>query len=87
MPFTVYKKRMFMRSGLLPVFLATAYLIAYCILIRVEPGIAMILFLFSPLVLCWMVYAVLKYAQYKGRELGDEEYGYQDRKNEELGIF
>lgn len=76
-----------MRSGLLPVFGATAYLVVYCILLQVEPAVATLLFLFSPLVVIWMVYAVLKYAQYKGRELGDDEYGYQDRKNEDLGIF
>lgn len=87
MPFRVYIKMNVMRSNLLPVFLATGYLVAYCILLRAEPAIATIMLLFSPLVVCGMVYSVLKFARYKGTDLGDEEYGYQDKKKEELGTF
>lgn len=76
-----------MRTGLAPVFLATAYLVAYCIMLQVQPAIGRFMFIFSPLVVIWMVYAVLKYAEYKGRELGEDEFGYQDKKKEELGIF
>lgn len=76
-----------MRTGFTPVFLATAYLVAYCIMVQVQPAIATVMFIFSPLVVIWMVYAVLKYAEYKGRELGTDEFGYQDRKTEELGTF
>lgn len=76
-----------MRSGLLPVFLATGYLVAYCILLRVEPAMASAMLRFSPLVVCGMVFCVLKFARYKATDLGEEEYGYQDKKKEEPGIF
>ncbi|PSL32187.1 hypothetical protein [Chitinophaga ginsengisoli] len=60
----------------------TAYLLLYCILLQIEhtQWIAVRMFLFSPLLVIWMVYTVLKYGVYTGRELAeDEEYGYQDR--------
>jgi len=37
----------------------------------------------SPFIICRMVFAVLKHGKYEGPELGDKEFGYQDRiKNE-----
>jgi len=61
---------------------ATIYLLVYCVLLQVPhlQWLAMLMFAFSPLVLCWMVYVILKYGRYTGRELAeDEEYGYGDR--------
>ena len=44
------------------------------------------LFLFSPLVVIYMVYMVLKYGVYTGRELEEnEEWGYEDIDKEKAG--
>ncbi|UPK68553.1 hypothetical protein [Chitinophaga filiformis] len=60
----------------------TVYLLVYCILLQIEhtQWIAVYMFIVSPFLVVWMVYTVLKYGVYTGRELAeDEEYGYQDR--------
>jgi hypothetical protein len=61
---------------------ATVYLLVYCILLSVEQmqWLAVGMFIASPFVLCRMVYVILKYGRYTGRELAEgEEFGYQDR--------
>jgi len=67
----------------------TAYLLIYCELLQFEStkGIAFLMLLFSPFLLLWMVYTVLKHGQYNGKELGKEEFGYQDIDPEELKTF
>ncbi|MFN8346889.1 MAG: hypothetical protein U0X91_17945 [Spirosomataceae bacterium] len=67
----------------------TAYLVIYCELLQFEStkGIAILMFLLSPFLVVWMVYTVLKHGRYDGKELGDEEFGYQDMDTEELKRF
>jgi hypothetical protein len=71
------------------IYLATLYLIAYIILLQFETTIdyAIVMSLFSPLLICWMVYSVLRYSKYNGPELGNEEFGYRDKIKDDLGIF
>lgn len=38
-----------------------------------------IILLLSPVLICWMVYSVLKHGKYDGPELGHDEFGYQDK--------
>lgn len=71
-------------------FLATLYLVCYFITFEFESlrEVGAIMFLFSPVVLVWLVYTVIRYGSYKGPELGEkEEFGYQDREKESLGWF
>lgn len=65
----------------LSVAIASLYALVYVILIQFEATfkIGFIMLMFAPFVLVGMVYAVLKYGRYDGRELGDDEYGYQDK--------
>lgn len=67
----------------------TLYLVIYVVLLQFDTtqfyGFRMLIF--SPLLLCWMVYTVLKHGKYKGQELGEEEFGYQDKAKSELGVF
>lgn len=67
----------------------TAYLVIYCELLQFEStkGIAVAMFLLSPFLLIWMVYMVLKHGRYDGKELGDEEFGYQDMDTDDLKTF
>lgn len=71
-----------LKNSTFSVIAVTAYLILYCVLLQIEhtQWIAFRMFLISPFLVIWMVYTVLKYGLYTGRELADnEEYGYQDR--------
>lgn len=46
------------------------------------------MFLFSPIVIMYLAYVIIRYGEYKGRELKEnEEWAYGDKKKEELGIF
>jgi hypothetical protein len=69
--------------------LASLYLVIYCVLLQLEKtrDYAVIMFLFAPFVICWMVYTVLKYDTYKGKGLTEEEFGYQDKNKSDLGMF
>ncbi|MDB5119279.1 MAG: hypothetical protein JWN56_497 [Sphingobacteriales bacterium] len=43
------------------------------------------MFLFSPLVVLYMVYSVIRYGKYTGKELMEnEEWGYEDMDKEQL---
>ena len=60
----------------------SVYLVVYCVLLHIESTqqIGVFMFALSPLPVIWMVYSVLRYGKYNGRELAeDEEFGYQDR--------
>ncbi len=47
---------------------------------QIFPGFVLLIFSLSPLFVIWMVWVVLKYGTYDGRELKEgEEYGYGDR--------
>lgn len=71
-----------LKNSSFSVIAVTTYLIIYCVLLQIEytQWLAFRMFLFSPFLVIWMVYTVLKYGVYAGRELAEgEEYGYQDR--------
>jgi hypothetical protein len=65
----------------------TLYLLVYGILSQFQATgqTAFYLFLFSPVLLVWMVITVLKYGRDSGQRLDDREYGYQDRDLDEPG--
>lgn len=67
----------------------TLYLIIYVVLLQFDStrNVGFIMLLFAPFLLCWMVYTILKFGKYTGPELGKEEFGYQDRSKDELGVF
>ncbi|MGI8638308.1 MAG: hypothetical protein ACR2KZ_23185, partial [Segetibacter sp.] len=53
----------------------TLYLVFYTVMLRLEISITMSLLMFSisPFLVVCMVYTMLKYAPYNGRELKDDE--------------
>lgn len=71
------------------VIVVTAYLVLYCILLQFEAtlGFAVWMFALSPVALIWMVLRILKHGTYNGPALGEEEFGYQDKDKEELGVW
>jgi uncharacterized protein with PQ loop repeat len=70
-----------LRSGIFAVVLVTVYLFTYNLLLHFETTarVAISMLVFSPFLVCWMVYAVLKHEKYSGRDLGEDEFGYQDK--------
>jgi hypothetical protein len=79
----------FMSNDIFAVCLTTAYLLLYITLLQFEytQEYAIYMLLFSPVIVVWLVYAVLKYGTYDGPELGDDEFGYQDKSKDDLGIL
>ncbi|MFY8003589.1 MAG: hypothetical protein ACOVNR_02055 [Chitinophagaceae bacterium] len=68
----------------------TIYLVIYTMLHQAGASVTIIsaLFIFSPFLVAWMVYTILKKGHYPGKELAkDEEFGYQDKEKDSLGIF
>lgn len=59
---------------------ASVYLLFYLIFLQINflTNAASILFAFSPVLLTWLTITVIKYGTYKGKELGRDEWGYQD---------
>jgi hypothetical protein len=78
-----------LRNGLFSVSFVTGYLVTYIILLSIQSTLiyAIGMLLFSPVLVLWMVYTVLKYGKYDGKELGNDEFGYHDKKKDELGVF
>jgi multisubunit Na+/H+ antiporter MnhG subunit len=76
-----------------PVFtvsLTTLAVILYNVLpqFSINTTIIAFIFLISPFLMGWMVYTILRYGSYKGKELTDkEEWGYQDKQRDQLGLF
>ncbi|MGE5108262.1 MAG: hypothetical protein ACM3H8_12000 [Sphingobacteriales bacterium] len=54
----------------------------------VNSNIAAFIFIASPFLMLWMVLTILKHGKYDGKELDDkEEWGYQDKSRDQLGMF
>lgn len=71
------------------VVLVSVFLLLYCILLHFENTltIALGMLMLSPFLVIWMVLTVLVDGKYEGPELGEEEFGYLDKKKEDLGTF
>lgn len=68
----------------------TIYLVVYTALFQTGFSLTILscLFLIAPFLIVWMVYIVFKDDQYKYPNLGkNEEWGYQDKAKDQLGIF
>ena len=71
---------------------ASGYLLVYCLSLGVGnigwQELASVLLLFSPLMMVWLTYTVIRYSNYDSKDLKeDEEYGYCDRDKNSLGIW
>ena len=77
-----------LRNDIFSAGMVSFYLFIYCILLQFETtfSYAMGMLLFSPCILAWMIYTILKHGKYTGEELGDQEYGYQDKMTGKPGI-
>ena len=79
---------MFKKPALAVTF-GSVYILLYCICLQYEKrlNIAFLLFSLFPVIIIWVTLTIIKFSQYKGRELNGEEWGYQDKQKEDLGRF
>lgn len=80
----------FWQNHKLVTLLVTIYLIIYTLLHQSGASLKLLgaMFLLSPFLVIWMAYTILKFGNYTGRELQEnEEWGYQDKNKDELGVF
>ena len=70
-------------KDILAAIVVTLYLLIYCQLLWFEKTqvLALIMLTFSPVMIIWMVYMVIRHGTYNGRSLDKDHYGYQDRPN------
>ncbi|HEU4609219.1 MAG TPA: hypothetical protein VFS31_13975 [Chitinophagaceae bacterium] len=71
------------------VWLVTGFMLLYAIAPYIAFPDDLIIFMFvaAPFLIIWMAWRILKYADAADRELNDEEWGYGDKRKEELGTF
>ncbi len=59
----------------------TVYLVFFAVITRLHPVLPLLLVMYaaSPLLVIWMVYTVIRYGRYNGKELREgQEWGYED---------
>ena len=74
----------------IPVIIVSIYLLVISIYsgLGIASPLGGYLLAIGPVLLIWVVYNVIRHGKYEGRELDpDEEWGYADKKKEELGVF
>lgn len=61
-------------------------LIVYCVSLNTSAFLPVGYFIFSisPFFLGWLTYTILRFGKYEGKELNEEEWGYQDRNRDGL---
>ncbi|WP_162915494.1 hypothetical protein [Paraflavitalea soli] len=76
-----------MKRSTIAAVLATLYLLIYCFCLQMDALriIGVGLYFFSPVVMIGLAMIVIKDGKYNGPELGEEEFGYQDRDKKTLG--
>lgn len=75
-----------------PIFAVSAVstiLLVYCVLLNTKAPQSLSYFIFSisPFLLIWLAYTVLRFGIYEGKNLDEEEWGYQDKSKDELWVL
>lgn len=68
----------------------TGLFLFYCVLVITNSFIELVyaIFFTSPFLIAWMVYAIIYKGKYTGKELNEnEEWGYGDKRRDELNLF
>jgi len=72
-----------------PVFIVSAFLVVYVIVVSTSAAalIGRTLFIVSPVLVIWMVISVLRSKTFTGKDLEEgEEWGFTDKRKEEPGM-
>ena len=88
-PELFWLKTLNMNRSSLAVLSSSLYLLFFLVVLQTGYyHLTWILFLLSPFVLLYLVYSVLRYGEFRGTELTeDEEWGYEDVDREGLGTW
>lgn len=77
-----------LRKPSFAVAVVSGILVIYCLLLNINSPVAYFIFAISPFLLLWMTYTVIRSGIYNGKEFeADDEWGYQDRNKDELGVL
>ena len=79
-----------MRNYKFSIILVTLYLLVFALAGRLGAPLSWMFLMFSssPLLIIWMVYTVIIYGKYSGKELkAVDEWGYEDIPKDQLGTF
>ena len=67
---------------------ASIILFIYCLLVLRNSPIAYFIFSISPVLVLWVAYSIIRFGVFRSKELKeDEEWGYDDKNKEELGVL
>lgn len=71
------------------VWLVTSFVVLYAIApyISIPDDLIIFMFVATPFLILWMAYRILKFADAPKQSLGDEDWGYADKRKEDLGTF
>ena len=72
------------------VFIVSAFMVGYVLVMSTNAvaSIGRIMFILSPFLLIWMIISVLRSKNFTGKDLEEkEEWGYADKRKEDLGMF
>ena len=78
------------RKEIIPILIGSAVLgLYYCLVLSGnDSGLTSLLFSIFPFLFLWIVFSILKYGKFEGKELKkEEEWGYADKDKNELGVF
>ena len=61
----------------------------YCVLLNTNASqlLPYLILSVSPFLVLWVAYTALRFGIYEGKELDEEEWGYQDKSKDELWVF
>lgn len=74
-------KKVMVKNPIFAILTVTAYLAFFAVITRLLPVLPLlfIMYAISPLLVIWMVYTVIRYGRYNGKELREgQEWGYED---------
>jgi hypothetical protein len=77
------------RKPIFAVTIVSMILLIYCALLNTNAPLSLSYFIFSisPFLLIWLAYTVLHFGIYEGKNLDEEEWGYQDKSKDELWVL
>jgi len=78
------------RKPTFAVIVVSFILFTYCVLINSNAPLFIIylIFAFSPFLLVWLAFTIIRFGNYEGKELDEgEEFGYQDKNKDELWVL
>jgi hypothetical protein len=79
-----------MRKPFFAVSIISTILLVYCILVgfNISLPVAFFIFSISPFLVAWLAYTIIRFGSYEGKEFAkDEEWGYQDKRKEDLDLL